>query len=133
MRTQLGAMMMALAYMECAVAHHSPAMFDQQQRVTLQGTVRAFQWTNPHTYIQLEVKDAKGQQTEWSIEAAAPMYLQQHGWKPSSLKPGDPVTLVIAPLRKQGKAPGGLLIDARRADGQPVGKPKHIASQGAAP
>jgi len=131
MRTQLCALM-AFVSMECALAHHSPAMFDQQQRVTLQGTVHAFQWTNPHTYVQLQVKDAQGQLVEWSIEAAAPMYLQQQGWKPSTLKPGDSITVVIAPMRKQGKVPAGLLIEARRADGQPIGKQKHTASQATA-
>lgn len=104
-----------------APAHHSPAMFDQQQRLTLQGTVRTFLWTNPHSYIQLVVRDEKGAEREWSIETAAPMYLQQAGWKPSTLKQGDIIEVVIAPLRKQGKMPGGLLVEARR-DGQLIGR-----------
>lgn len=103
-------------------AHHSPAMFDQQQRVSLQGTVRDFQWRNPHSYIQLVVDQPDGSQVEWSIETAAPMYLQQSGWKPSSLKPGDRISVLVSPLRKQGGTPGALLIEAKRADGSLVGR-----------
>lgn len=116
--------LLACVGMEAVTAHHSPAMFDQSQRVTLQGTVRLFQWRNPHTYIQLLVTDAAGKQVEWSIEAAAPIYLQQAGWKRSSVRAGDEVSLVIAPLRRQGKSPAGLLIEARGADGKVLGNPR---------
>lgn len=122
MRVALGALLLAISAIDVASAHHSPAMFDQTQRVTLQGTVRKFKWSNPHAYVQLLVTDASGQQVEWTIEAAAPPYLEVHGWKPSTLKPGDEVTMVVAPLRRQGKVPGALLIQATRADGTPIGR-----------
>src|SRR5262245_37703630 len=93
-----------------ASAHHSPAMFDQKL-LTLEGTVREFQWTNPHSYIQLRVQDG-GHEDEWSIETGAPMYLQMAGWKPSTLKAGDRITVVIAPLRRMPKNKGGLLVKA---------------------
>lgn len=102
-----------------AVAHHSAAMFDQQKKVELSGTVREFQWTNPHCYIQLLVKNAQGQEEEWSLELGAPMYLYNRGWRPSTVKPGDRLTVTISPLRKGGRA--GLLVDARGADGKPLG------------
>jgi hypothetical protein len=104
-----------------ALAHHSPVMFDQTQKVTLTGTVREFQWTNPHSYIQLVVKNDQGQDEEWSLEMAAPTYLYNRGWRPSSVKAGDTLTVTIAPLRKGGK--GGLLLQAATADGKPIGKP----------
>jgi hypothetical protein len=104
-----------------ALAHHSPVMFDQTQKVTLTGTVREFQWTNPHSYIQLIVKNDQGQDEEWSLEMAAPTYLYNRGWRPSSIKAGDVLTVTIAPLRKGGR--GGLLLSAATADGTPVGKP----------
>lgn len=104
-----------------AVAHHSPVMFDQTQKVTLTGTVREFQWTNPHSYIQLVVKNDQGQDEEWSLEMAAPTYLYNRGWRPSSIKAGDALTVTIAPLRKGGR--GGLLLQAATADGKPIGKP----------
>src|SRR6478736_7045110 len=55
-----------------AFAHHSFAMFDNQKNVTLEGTVKEFQWTNPHSWIQLVVKDASGKEDEWSIEGGSP-------------------------------------------------------------
>jgi len=103
-----------------ALAHHSPVMFDQTQQVTLTGTVREFQWTNPHAYIQLLVKDEQGQEQEWSLEMGASVYLYNLGWRPSSVKAGDTLTVTIAPLRKGGN--GGLLLKAVAADGQQIGR-----------
>jgi hypothetical protein len=103
-----------------ASAHHSPAMFDGQNPVSLTGTVREFQWTNPHCYVQLLVKDAAGNDVEWSLEMGAPLYLYNRGWRPSTLKAGDAIAVRIAPLRDGRKA--GLLVEANRADGSPLGK-----------
>lgn len=100
-------------------AHHSAAMFDDQHRISLAGTVRKFQWTNPHCYVQLLVKDAKGKEEEWSLEMAAPMYLYNLGFRPGSLKPGDKLTVKISPLRSGSK--GGLLVEAITADGKRLG------------
>jgi hypothetical protein len=101
-------------------AHHSAAMFDSTKSVELTGTVRLFQWSNPHCYIQLVVRDAKGQEQEWSLEMGAPMYLYNRGWRPSSVKPGDRLTVKLSPLRNGEK--GGLLMDARNEDGKPLGR-----------
>ena len=101
-------------------AHHSMAMFDQTKIVTLKGTVRQFQWTNPHCYIQLMVKDASGAEKEWSLEMGAPMYLYAKGWRPSSLKVGAPISVTINPLRNGD--PGGVVLTAETADGKPIGK-----------
>jgi len=95
-------------------------MFDQTQQVTLTGTVREFQWTNPHAYIQLLVKNEQGQEQEWSLEMGASVYLYNLGWRPSSVKAGDTLTVTIAPLRKGGN--GGLLLKAVAADGQQIGR-----------
>jgi uncharacterized protein DUF6152 len=103
-----------------AHAHHSPVMFDQTQQVTLTGTVREFQWTNPHSYIQLVVKNAAGADEEWNVEMAAPTYLYNLGWRPGTVKAGDQLTVTVAPLRKGGN--GGLLLKAVTADGKPVGR-----------
>jgi hypothetical protein len=109
-----------VAVAHTAVAHHSPVMFDTSQPVTLTGTVRQFQWTNPHSYVQLVVKDERGQEVEWNVEMAAPTYLYNLGWRPGTLKSGDAVTLTVAPLRKGGN--GGLLLKATTADGKPIGR-----------
>lgn len=107
--------------MQPAAAHHSSAMFDQQKKVELTGTVREFQWTNPHCYIQLLVKNAQGKEEEWSLELGAPMYLYGRGWRPSTLKAGDRLVVTLSPLRNGSR--GGLLVDAKTMDGKPLGKP----------
>jgi len=104
-----------------AMAHHSAAMFDQQKKVELTGVVREFQWTNPHCYIQLLVKNAQGKEEEWSLELGAPMYLYARGWRPSTVKSGDRLTVTVTPLRNGSR--GGLLVDAKGADGKALGKP----------
>ena len=108
------------AVTDAALAHHSPVMFDQTQRLTLTGTVREFQWTNPHSYIQLMVKNEQGLSEEWSLEMGASVYLYNLGWRPSSVKAGDTLTVTIAPLRKGGN--GGLLLKAATADGKQIGR-----------
>lgn len=102
---------------QAAQAHHSFAMFDQQNTVTLQGTVKEFQWTNPHCFIQLVVAD-EGELAEWSLEMHSPAASLRHGWKRNSLAPGDVVTVVINPLRDG--SPGGFVVLARDADGTPL-------------
>jgi uncharacterized protein DUF6152 len=103
-----------------AAAHHSPAMFDPSKARVLTGTVRQFQWTNPHCYIQLIVKNEKGVDEEWSLEMGAPTYLYAKGWRPSTVKSGDRLKVTIAPLRKGGT--GGMLLQASTLDGKLLGK-----------
>jgi hypothetical protein len=106
-----------------ALAHHSFAMFDQSQTVTLQGAVKDFRWTNPHVFIELLVKDESGTDAEWSIEMTSPEHLSRAGWRPSTLKPGDKVTLSIHPMRDaipggqylSGTGPGGPLLGSAPA------------------
>jgi hypothetical protein len=103
-------------------------MFDQDHKIMVTGTVREFQWTNPHCYIQLMVADKGGRPEEWSLEMAAPLYLQQRGWRPSTLKPGDKVTITLSPLRKMKERKGGLVFAAVDAAGAPIGKPMGAAT-----
>jgi hypothetical protein len=116
----LAAALAAAAPAGQAQAHHSFAMFDQSKEVTVTGTVRQFQWTNPHSYIQLIAKDSSGKDVEWSMEMGAPMYLYARGWRPSSLKVGMVVSIKINPLRN-GK-PGGVVIDVTTPDGKQIVK-----------
>ena len=103
-----------------AAAHHSFAMFDTTRRVTLEGTVTAFEWTNPHAYIELDVPDhvANGVK-HWSIELGSPSILMQGGWKYKDLKYGDKISVVISPL-KSGQQ-GGLLSRITMPDGRVLG------------
>lgn len=102
-----------------AQAHHSMSMFDQQKKVTISGTVRQFQWTNPHCYIQLVAKDASGKEVEWSMEMGAPMYLYARGWRPSTLKSGTEVKVTAYPLRNGH--PGGVVLGVSTPDGKSLG------------
>jgi hypothetical protein len=103
-----------------AAAHHSFAMFDMQQDLTLNATVKSFQWQSPHTWLQVQVADSKGENVEWSLEMGAPGMLYRNGWRQTSVKPGDKVTVVIHPLR-DGR-PGGSVVYAILADGTRVGQ-----------
>jgi hypothetical protein len=101
-----------------ALAHHSFALFDAQKSMTLEGRVKQFQWTNPHTWIELMVVDASGKEAEWSIEASSAITMSRQGWTRSVLKPGDHVVVVIHPLKDGTR--GGSLVSAA-VNGQPIG------------
>jgi hypothetical protein len=108
-----------LVVVNTALAHHSFVMFDQTKQVTLTGSVTAFEWTNPHAYIEIDVPGEKGALQHWSVEMGSPSILMQSGWKFKDLKHGDKVTVKISPL-KDGK-PGGLLVEAKLPDGRVLG------------
>ena len=116
-----GAAALAASIAVPVFAHHSFAMFDNEKEMTLEGIIREFQWTNPHTWTQVMVKDASGKEVEWSIEGGSPNSLSRAGWKRTSIKPGDKATVVIHPL-KNGE-PGGSLVRIT-INGEPVGRPR---------
>ena len=96
-------------------AHHTYAMFDGSKQLTLQGTVKELQWTNPHCFLQLVVtKDGVVQ--EWSLQMNAPVDLYRNGWRPRSLKAGDKVKLVIHPARDGSNS--GSYVSGTGPDGQ---------------
>ena len=103
-----------------AIAHHSFAMFDQENPIELVGTVKEFKFTNPHTFVLLEVKDSDGSVTVWTLEGGTPSSLTRDGWTNKSIKPGDEVKMTIAPLRSG--APGGSWSaeHTRFPDGKPI-------------
>jgi hypothetical protein len=91
-------------------AHHSAAMYDHEKDVTIDGTVKEWQWTNPHVFLQVLVTDSKGVTTEWSIEGGAATNMKRAGWERTAFNFGDKVSVVFHPL-KSG-APGGTVITA---------------------
>lgn len=107
-----------------ALAHHSFAMFDQTKVMTLEGRVHEFQWTNPHSFIELDVV-RNGRTQRWSIELNSPNNLTRQGWRRTSLKAGEQISVRIAPLRNGHT--GGLFLDLRKADGRVLdsGLPKN--------
>lgn len=123
-----GLLCAALAAAPPVFAHHSFAMFDTAKRVTLNGTVTAFEWTNPHVYIELDVPGDKGTVKHWSIELGSPSILMQAGWKFTDVKVNDTITVVFNPLRS-GEA-GGLLVTATVRDGRVLGNgPGRVGGQ----
>jgi hypothetical protein len=111
-----------LVMLSPAFAHHSFAMFDQSKKLTLKGAVTEFQWTNPHAFIHLEVTDAAGKKDVWAIELNSPNNLKRQGWKSTSLKAGDQVTLTTYPLRDMSDHKGGLFVSVTLADGTVLGE-----------
>ena len=101
------------------LAHHSAAMFDAEKVKELTGTVKEFQWKNPHVWIQIYVPNAAGAKEEWSIEGGGPNSLSRQGWRPTTFKPGDAVSIKVNPM-KDGSA-AGQFIGAKFADGTTVG------------
>ena len=112
-----------------ALAHHSFSMFDAQKEVVLKGAVKEFQWSNPHTWIQLNVTDASGKTVEWSIEGGSPNLVGRQGWKRNTFKPGDEVQITVHPLR-DGQ-PGGSFVRAVLPDGRKLGGEQIPAAPGA--
>ncbi len=102
-----------------AAAHHSGAMFDSARTQTLAGTVTEFNWVNPHSSFKVEVVGADGKPVIWAIEMNTPQNLVRDGWKRTTIKPGDKVTVVVNPLR-DGK-PGGSFRSITLADGKTLG------------
>jgi len=106
----LAALLSGVLLASPSFAHHSFAMFDRNAQVEIEGVVKEFQFTNPHSWIQVIVTPADGgAPKEWSIEALSPNVLGRAGWKKNTLKPGDRIKLLINPLR-DGNAGGNLLL-----------------------
>ena len=97
-------------------AHHSGAMFDDKKDVTLTGTVKEFQYTNPHSWLLVDVKNKDGLVTTWGFEAEGPSTLHRAGIRPSDLAPGTRLKITGRPM-KDG-SPAAAWVDAVRADGK---------------
>ena len=106
-----------------ALAHHSFAMFDADTKVTIEGIVKEFQWTNPHAWIILMANEQEGQPpAQWAIEMNGPTGLARDGWLPKTLTPGMQVKVVIHPLRDGNK--GGQYLAVTLPDGTLMGNPQ---------
>ena len=108
-RTSMGIMLAAVVSAGSpAVAHHSFAMYEPTKTLTLKGTVKSFQWTNPHVVVWVLVQPEDGGAVqEWSLETTSPGVLTRNGWTRQSLKAGDRVSVTFSPLR-DGSRGGGL-------------------------
>ena len=103
-----------------ALAHHSFSMFDQQKNLFIDGTVKEFEWTNPHSWLYVVTKDANGKLIQWGIEMGGPGQIARGGWRHDTVKSGDKVVVEIHPL-KDGTH-GGQFLTAKLADGRVIGQ-----------
>ncbi len=113
-----------------AYAHHSMTGFDRAKTITLAGTIKQFKWANPHSWIEIEVPNDKGEPVIWNLEMTAPGILARAGWKSTMLKPGDKVTISAHPL-VSGEV-GGQFVSVTLADGQVFTERGPQAAPGAA-
>jgi uncharacterized protein DUF6152 len=112
----LGLIAGCLAFGSSLWAHHGGSEYDTKNLKTLKGTVTEYYWANPHCQIFLDVKDDSGKIVNWGIETLAPAVLRRAGWTPQLLKPGELVTLTIAPSKKG--TPVGMIRKLVLPDGK---------------
>jgi hypothetical protein len=110
----------ALLIVGTAFAHHSPIVFDRTKQVTITGVVTEFRWGNPHSWIHIDVAGADGKVADWGIEMDPASHLAREGWKSTTLKAGDKVSVVVFPLRNDEK--GGQYISVTLPDGTKLGR-----------
>ena len=110
---------LALAAAAPSFAHHSAAMFDFAHPITLEGTVKEFNWTNPHISVDLYVEGQNGQPGKlWTIEASSTGVMSRAGWTKRTLNPGDHVKVLFSPLRDGGQA--GSITSVTFANGKTI-------------
>jgi hypothetical protein len=127
-RKRLGALLCLLLMTAAgsAEAHHSFAMFDHHRSILIEGTVTKFQWTNPHVYLDVDVVEKDGVTKHYVIECMAINMLKRAGWHAKMMKPGDKVTVLIAPLLNG--QPGGLILRVTLPDGRTINAPVPAAN-----
>jgi hypothetical protein len=97
-------------------AHHSFAAFTMTTEKTISGTVKQVDWTNPHTWVWVNVTDSQGKVDTFGFEGMSPNYLARRGWSKSTLKPGDKITVTFRPMRDGSN--GGMFMNAKLPTGE---------------
>lgn len=111
--------LLLMFFSKLAYVHHSGALFDNSKQVTITGTVSEFIWENPHSSFKVSTSGADGKLAVWAVEMGGPNNLVREGWKRTSIKEGDKVTVTVHPLRDGGY--GGLYMGIVLADGKTLG------------
>jgi hypothetical protein len=102
-----------------ASAHHSFAMFDATKEVTMSGTVKEFEWTNPHSWLRVTVNDAKtGKPVLWALELSSPARLTTMGMHADTVKAGDVVSVTFHPMKDGTR--GGQFMAAKLPNGKNI-------------
>ena len=116
MKRLLLALILVIAAASIATAHHSFAPFDITKSKTITGTVKEVQWTNPHTWVWVDVPNSKGGVDTWGIEGMSPNYLARRGWSKNTLKVGDKISVDVRPMKDGSN--GGMFVQATLANGK---------------
>jgi hypothetical protein len=114
----LGALSGLLLTSTPVLAHHSTAMYNMATPVTVTGVVKRFEWTNPHAFVFLDVKDESGQTVEWEVEMMSLNHLRGYGWVRNTVKPGDVISCTGGSA-KSG-APSMISSFMKLADGRMI-------------
>jgi len=118
-KTAFGPMILAglvAAVASIAAAHHGFAVFDTSSQKTITGTVREFEWTNPHTWVWVDVPNDKGGVDTWGFEGMSPNFLGRRGWTRKTLQPGDKITVTYFGMKDGSK--GGAFLSCKRPSGE---------------
>ena len=98
-----------------AAAHHSFSVFNMQEEISITGTIKSVDWTNPHIFVWVDVTDADGKVTTWGLEGMSPNFLARRGWSRTTLEVGHEVTVSLRPLNSG--EPGGMFVSTTTPDG----------------
>jgi len=124
-RTVVVALFLVVA-VKAVATHHSFAVFDHTQTVTVNGTVTKYQWTNPHGFLEMDYRAADGTMKHYTIELTSINMLTRAGWTSRSIKAGETVKAIVAPLLSG--EPGGLLLEVTLSDGRTLTPPVPAAN-----
>lgn len=108
--------LLLLAVTGTAYAHHGGEAYSMDKKITLNGTIAQFEWTNPHSQVHLDVKDDSGNIVHWNFETQPPSILTHAGWTRNSIKPGDEVTVVAHPVKNGASV--GIIMSVTTASGE---------------
>lgn len=117
MRAVLAVVVLAVAILRpvAAAPHHSNVAYEVTKVITVTGTVKSFEWVNPHTWLHLLVDDGQGGTVEWAAEGRAPGILLRAGWTRTSLRPGEKVTVDMSPAKDGSRT--AIIARVTKADG----------------
>lgn len=120
------AALLVLGAADWVAAHHSFAVFDHGRTLTIKGTVTKFQWTNPHGFLEVDYLAGDGAVKHYTIELTSINMLTRSGWRSSSVKAGEMVKAIVAPLLSG--EPGGLLLEVTLSNGKTLESPVPAAN-----
>jgi len=126
-----GFVIILAAFIVPAEAHHSFAMFDHEKTITVSGTLKEFEYTNPHCWLHVSVVDTNtGRTLDWAFEMGSVGQIAAQGWKADTVKPGDKITIEAHPMKDGSR--GGQYMSATLSDGRtlkqaPNGNPNNAA------